>query len=129
MKTKEQLQAKLGAFGQGHLIAFWEELDAIQRKSLAEQISRIDFAALQRFVAGSDESPDWSKLARRAKPPRAIRLRGTSNEIQVDAARRRGEAALRQGKVGMILVAGGQGSRLGFDQPKGLFPLGPVSGR
>ncbi len=41
----------------------------------------------------------------------------------------RGEAALRGGEVGVIIVAGGQGTRLGFDRPKGMFPIGPVSGR
>jgi UDP-N-acetylglucosamine/UDP-N-acetylgalactosamine diphosphorylase len=44
-------------------------------------------------------------------------------------ARAAGEAALRAGQIGMLLVAGGLGTRLGFDRPKGMFPLGPVSQR
>ena len=35
---------------------------------------------------------------------------------------------LAAGKVGSVIVAGGQGTRLGFDKPKGMFPVGPVSG-
>src|SRR5207248_7804911 len=46
-----------------------------------------------------------------------------------DAARRSGEEALRRGEVAILLVAGGQGSRLGFDHPKGMFPIGPVSNK
>src|SRR5262249_31260890 len=40
-----------------------------------------------------------------------------------------GEAALRGGRVGLVLVAGGQGTRLGFPGPKGTFPIGPVTKR
>ena len=47
----------------------------------------------------------------------------------VDQARQRGDSALLDGEVGVVLVAGGQGTRLGFDQPKGMFPIGPVSDR
>ncbi|MFG0332559.1 MAG: UTP--glucose-1-phosphate uridylyltransferase, partial [Maioricimonas sp. JB049] len=46
-----------------------------------------------------------------------------------NAAESRGLDLLRAGKVGAILVAGGQGTRLGFDQPKGMFPIGPVSNK
>ena len=42
-------------------------------------------------------------------------------------ARRRGEEALRRGEVAVLLVAGGQGSRLGFEHAKGMYPIGPVS--
>jgi len=44
-------------------------------------------------------------------------------------ARRVGEALLREGKAGVLIVAGGQGSRLGFNGPKGMFPVSPVRGK
>src|SRR5437764_1085179 len=40
-----------------------------------------------------------------------------------------GEAALQRGEVAVMVVAGGQGTRLGATQPKGMFPVGPVSGK
>ena len=46
-----------------------------------------------------------------------------------EQARERGEAALRAGRVAAMVVAGGQATRLGYDGPKGLFPIGPVTQR
>lgn len=49
--------------------------------------------------------------------------------VTIEQAREAGEKAIRAGNVAMILVAGGQGTRLGFDLPKGMFRIGPLSGR
>src|SRR5436305_13480674 len=58
-----------------------------------------------------------------------MRLDGSGVSFTPDEARATGAEVLRSGQVGMILVAGGLGTRLGFDQPKGMFPLGPLSNR
>ncbi len=58
-----------------------------------------------------------------------MRADGSGAGWSVSQAREQGEAALRAGKLGMILVAGGQGTRLGFDRPKGMFEIGPLSRR
>ena len=69
------------------------------------------------------------ELAARAEPPPAFRLDTAQNPFTPQQARKRAEESLRAGEFGAILVAGGQGTRLGFDHPKGMFPIGPLSGK
>ncbi|QDV14915.1 putative uridylyltransferase [Rosistilla oblonga] len=123
------LQSKLASFGQEHLLQFWDHIDSTQRQQLTEQIEQIDFARLQRLIDAADAEVDLEAIASRAEPPRAVRADGSGAAWSIDQAVEAGSEALAAGKVGMILVAGGQGSRLGFEKPKGLFPIGPVSQR
>ncbi len=126
--TKERLHAALSPHGQEHLLAFWERLDPQERQLLAAQIEDIDFELIRRLHADRDRRSDVRELLARAEPPPAIRLNGLS-AAEKSEARRRGAEAIRGGRIGAILVAGGQGTRLGFDRPKGMYPIGPLSGK
>ncbi|MCC7087235.1 MAG: UTP--glucose-1-phosphate uridylyltransferase [Pirellulales bacterium] len=126
-RDRADIESLLAAHGQQHLLAFWAELDASQRQQLIGQIRLAHVEQIGLRHRAARRSNDWSALARRATPPVAFRLNGAS-EISIDAARTAGDAALRRGEIGAILVAGGQGTRLGFAQPKGKYSIGPVSG-
>jgi UDP-N-acetylglucosamine/UDP-N-acetylgalactosamine diphosphorylase len=132
--NKQQLLDRLRPHGQEHLLAFWDELSDERREQLARQIEGVDFDLVASLFAGNVDQPDWAELSRRAEPPPALRLADREADVAAswgatpDAARRRGEDALRDGKIGVLLVAGGQGSRLGFEKPKSMFPIGPLSG-
>lgn len=121
------LRKLVAPYGQEHLLAGWESLSAEMRRGLAQQIRGIDFARTERLLREQTARHDWAALARRASPPPAVRLDGRGSSFSRDDARRRGEELLRTGRVGVVLVAGGQGTRLGFDHPKGCYPIGPVS--
>lgn len=125
----ESRQERLQRFDQTHLMRFADELSPQNRARLEKQIDAIDLEQLSRLIAGKDHPIDWNALAAKALPPTAVRLGQPDSKYTIEDARRAGENALRQGEVAMLLVAGGQGTRLGFDLPKGLFPIGPVSGR
>ena len=123
----------LAKFDQAHLLKWWEELTADQQSAFAEQLSLVDYAQLKLLVGASiaeepSESP--AEKARRAVPPsQIVRLpKNPEADAQWQSATELGNQLLAQGKVGAILVAGGQGTRLGFPHPKGMFPIGPVSG-
>jgi UDP-N-acetylglucosamine/UDP-N-acetylgalactosamine diphosphorylase len=108
---------------QGHIFRFWDSLDEQQQTDLISQIDLIDFSLLNRLVkqasSGEDEKYDGT-----LKPPDVITL--SDREKGDDEARQIGEAALAAGDVAAVLVAGGQGTRLGFDGPKGMYPVTPV---
>jgi UDP-N-acetylglucosamine/UDP-N-acetylgalactosamine diphosphorylase len=125
--SKEFLLARLEPYGQQHLVEFWDQLNDAQRQHLAAQIEGIDLQLVDSLYHGKLEQPDWVELSHRAEPPPAIRLADAS-EAETLQALERGCAALHAGKVGVLLTAGGQGSRLGFDKPKSLYPIGPLSG-
>jgi len=123
------LPAILRENGQEHLLRFAAQLSAEQYESLARQICGIDFPLVWKLFAQRQEQSNFRDLALRAAEPAAFRLDVSKNRFSPAEARARGHQALAAGQVGVILVAGGQGTRLGFDHPKGMFPIGPVSGR
>jgi UDP-N-acetylglucosamine/UDP-N-acetylgalactosamine diphosphorylase len=130
-----ELKSRLEAHGQTHVLRWWGELSDSQRQRLARQIDSLDLdriAALwaSRQHAGQKaQTQDLADLARRAIPPASIVRLPQTPQAREDwqQAQKTGEELLDAGKVGAILVAGGQGTRLGFDKPKGVFPIGPVS--
>jgi UDP-N-acetylglucosamine/UDP-N-acetylgalactosamine diphosphorylase len=122
-----RLLAKLRTHGQEHLLRFWGELDEAGRKQLTRQIEAVDLGQIALLYKQQAATHDWAELARKALPPRAMRLADRVGR-KADDGRRAGAEALAAGKIGVLIVAGGQGSRLGFEHPKGLFEIGPLSG-
>lgn len=119
----------LNRFGQDHLLRYADSLSPEDLENLVRQLEEIDFEQLDKLTSGTEASTDWAALAAKADPPVAVRPRDPNPKISAEDSIAAGEAALRSGKIGMILVAGGQGTRLGFDKPKGMFPIGPLSNR
>ncbi len=130
--TYEEARGALAEIGQDQVFAFWDKLNASEREALLAQVSRIawsDVAMLRRVLA--DEAAAKSTAANAAagasaedmEPAPVLELSGDGRA----AAAAAGENELRGGRVAALVVAGGQGSRLGFDGPKGCYPVGPVS--
>ena len=130
----DELRRKLIQFGQEHVLARLSEMPPVARRRLADEVRTLDLAQLASLGqthqrAGSAPSDSPADRARRAVPPSTIkRLPRTDEEQHAwQEARAKGNELLRAGAVGAILVAGGQGTRLGFDKPKGMFQIGAVS--
>ncbi|MBX3420861.1 MAG: UDPGP type 1 family protein [Pirellulaceae bacterium] len=124
------IAATVQRYNQSHVLDFVDQLTQSQCDHLLQQLAQVDWQQLDELIHRCDQAAiDWLAVADQIQPPPAILLDDAQPRISPVEARAAGEQALRAGRVGMILVAGGQGTRLGFDQPKGMFPIGPVSGR
>ena len=126
MNQKHSLLSRLAPFGQKHLLAHWDALADSQRQEFAAQIDGINFAQLATLYTNRDHLIDVVAMVERAQEPPAYRLDSDANAISRSDAIQAGRDALAAGKVAVLVVAGGQGTRLGFDHPKGMFPIGPV---
>ncbi len=127
--TRESLHELLSPFGQEHVLRFWDELTTAQQTTFEQQLRSLDLDQLQLLVQGRDQKVDFAAMAANAASPPAVRVDGTGAAWSHEEAYRLGEESLSRGEVAAVIVAGGQGTRLGFDQPKGMFKIGPVSGR
>jgi UDP-N-acetylglucosamine/UDP-N-acetylgalactosamine diphosphorylase len=122
LSVPDDLRQRLQKYGQEHVLAWWDRLSDEERRGLLDQLRGLDLEQLKTLYANRDHS-----FA--VPPPERIRPVPVLPAEAPAEVRRRGEEALRAGEVAVLLVAGGQGSRLGFDHPKGMFAVGPVSNK
>jgi UDP-N-acetylglucosamine/UDP-N-acetylgalactosamine diphosphorylase len=119
MSPDPVLVDRLNQHGQSHLLRWWGELNEEERGRLASEVVSIDFGQLEQLIADL-VSHDAATVPPedRVQPIEVIRLPQTDGERVV---RRRaggmGADALAAGEVGVILVAGGSGTRLGYEGP------------
>jgi UDP-N-acetylglucosamine/UDP-N-acetylgalactosamine diphosphorylase len=118
-----RLREKLVATGQDHVLADWSRLDSKERHALLDQLSAIDCALIHRLYESRNKPA--------VLPPRQLiePIPVLAADEETPEVRLRGEATIARGEIAAVLVAGGQGTRLGFHHAKGLFPIGPVSGK
>lgn len=110
--------------GQAHILRFWDRLSVSERDSLEAQISKLDFASINRMRGMLLNRSNGATSAVEPEPAPVEHLCCPEEKAK---ARAKGEEALRKGQVAVVLVAGGQGSRLGFEGPKGAYPIGPIT--
>jgi UDP-N-acetylglucosamine/UDP-N-acetylgalactosamine diphosphorylase len=127
----EQVLRRLAAdAGQDHVFRFWGDLPEEGRRQLLAQFAEVDFEELAELIDLHVTERRPPELPPDLEPAPFIPLPTTDAErSRRDAMRQKGEELLAAGKVAPMVVAGGQGTRLGYEGPKGAFPIGPVSGR
>ena len=112
-----QYRELLVQHGQEQVLRFYEELTQEQKNSLDAEIAQLDFGAIEEAMKHETKTDEDRLEMIPALTIDQIKER----EEEFKAA---GNEALKQGKVAAVLLAGGQGSRLGFDGPKGTLNVG-----
>ncbi len=129
-KKYEEILALFKKNDQDHVLAGWDKLFLDQQEELLDYCGRVDFDWLKKRWSEFQAAQTLGVQPVKIEPAPIERF--PANEPAGQAwreAREIGEEKLRRGKVAAFLVAGGQGTRLGFEGPKGCYPVGPLSGK
>ncbi|KAI0033972.1 nucleotide-diphospho-sugar transferase [Vararia minispora EC-137] len=113
--------------GQGHLFDFWPQLDDADRDALTAQLSALDIGRVNRIYKQALVSEREFKTTagqQQIEPLPEDASDSTAHADRVREWRRAGLAAVAGGAVGVLLMAGGQGTRLGSSAPKGCYDIG-----
>ncbi len=131
MTDIQNVKNVLAEHGQEHLLRFYDELDPDRQQELLDQISAIDFDRIDELTEKYVRQKPQIEIPGDITPPEVFPA-GVDDEqstAEHKTAVARGEELLAAGKVAAFCVAGGQGTRLGYDGPKGCYPATPVKNK
>lgn len=113
----EQALQKLTEVSQQHLLRFYEELTEEEKQQLLTQIKQTDFSVLRCLDKRQE-------VVRRGKVEPLAAMQLEEIRRRKEEFTEKGIRAIRDNKVGAVLLAGGMGTRLGSDSPKGVYNIG-----
>lgn len=130
-ETVESLIESFSRAGQGQVFQFFNELDESARAKLIAQAETIDLDEVHALVAEHVKGSHGgvSSLEGLEPAPYEALPKNGGDAAKWGSATEAGAAALKAGRVAAFTVAGGQGTRLGYDGPKGTYPVTPVTGK
>ena len=108
---------KLEEYGQLHVLKYYDELSGYEKEALLKQIEETDLAVLK-------QAGNKTELHPRGKITPIEVMRLPAIEARREEYTKIGLDAVKAGKVGAVLLAGGMGTRLGSDAPKGVYNIG-----
>ncbi|XP_042901786.1 UDP-N-acetylhexosamine pyrophosphorylase isoform X2 [Parasteatoda tepidariorum] len=124
----DDLQKQLAAYGQDHLLKFWSKLSSDQKSELVDDIQSVDFSDLATIFKETvtNRENNNQKLDQFLEPiPEELHEAvSRSSPKQLEHYRDIGLREISEGRVAALLLAGGQGTRLGVAYPKGMYNVG-----
>ncbi len=115
--TLQQVKDKLEKYDQQHLLKYYDELTQEQKQALLEQIEATDMSILE-------ACHHKEEMSRKGVITPLAAMQLGEIEANKESFIATGLEAIRGGKVGAVLLAGGMGTRLGSDDPKGMYNVG-----
>jgi UDP-N-acetylglucosamine/UDP-N-acetylgalactosamine diphosphorylase len=130
-KSYENAKKLLKYYHQSHLLAFWNQLDKGQRQSLLAQIQLLDLDKIDVWVNNFIKNPASDAVGGDFVPALSYNPTpvGPGQQRKYAEAVKLGKELISAGKAAAFVVAGGQGTRLEFDGPKGNFPISPIKNK
>lgn len=125
----ERLREKLNEYGQEHLLKFWEELTDEDKNILENDINELNLPEIMSYYQKAMESSlhvGQNMLDDKIQPidEKKIASNKTSTKKELDLYEEIGLKEIVKGRVAVLLMAGGQGTRLGVVYPKGMYDVG-----
>jgi UDP-N-acetylglucosamine/UDP-N-acetylgalactosamine diphosphorylase len=119
---------RLKLYNQEHLLKFWGELPDSQRNILVNQLEDIDWHEINGLIKTHVLNVPGSIIPNDLSPAPFFPMHPKNDEQKkmYSEATKKGKELLSNGRVAAFTVAGGQGTRLGFDGPKGTYPITPI---
>ena len=115
--TLEQAKEKIAKYGQEHVLKYYDEISAEEKQTLLGQIEAVDMSILE-------SCKHREELARKGVITPLAAMQLDEIEANKESFTATGLEEIRQGRVGAVLLAGGMGTRLGSDNPKGMYNVG-----
>jgi len=118
----ESLASRYQAAGQGHVFDYEDQLSSEEKQSLYQQLEGIRVEKMETLLQAALE--DASKSTSGDIKPFTGPVGRVDDSSTYATSREAGMKALQEGQVAALVLAGGQGTRLGFDGPKGMYNIG-----
>jgi UDP-N-acetylglucosamine/UDP-N-acetylgalactosamine diphosphorylase len=124
----DNLRQRYSAAGQDHIFRFWPQLSQSERATFTHQLDLLDIERVNRIytkaVSAERDAADPTKAQSIDPLPKEATDSAVSDPAKEKEWRATGLKAISAGEVGVLLMAGGQGTRLGSSAPKGCYDIG-----